>query len=81
MSLGVPRFAGSIIVFVCGMYYRWQQIAYFGWIVPAFTLITTLNCPESQVFLVKEVRVLGVEPEPNLVVVLQKLGSVCLVWV
>ena len=56
MSLGVPRFAGSIIVFACGIYYRWKQIAYFGWIVPALTLIATFFCPESPVFLVNKVK-------------------------
>ena len=49
---GVPRCIGSITVYICGMLLRWQQIAYFSWIVPLLALVCLQVCPESPVFLI-----------------------------
>ena len=51
---GVPRCIGSITVYICGMYLRWQQIAYFCWIVPVLALIGLQFCPESPIFLINQ---------------------------
>ena len=51
---GVPRCLGSITVYVLAMYLRWQQIAYFSWIVPVLALVGLQFCPESPVFLINQ---------------------------
>ena len=51
---GVPRCVGSIIVFICGMFLRWHQIAYFNCIVPVLALMCLQVCPESPVFLINQ---------------------------
>ena len=49
---GVPRCLGSIIVYIMGMFLRWQKIAYFGWIIPLIAMIAMWFCPESPVYLI-----------------------------
>ena len=49
---GVPRCLGSILVYVLGMYFRWQYIAYVGWVVPLVAMIAMWFCPESPVYLI-----------------------------
>ena len=51
---GVPRCIGSIIVYICAMFLRWQQIANFSWTVPLFALVCLQFCPESPVFLINQ---------------------------
>ena len=51
---GVPRCIGSIIVYICAMFLRWQQIAYFSWTVPLIALVCLQFCPESPVFLINQ---------------------------
>lgn len=53
---GVPRCLCSIIVYVLGIYFRWQQIAMAGIVIPCLALICLglKFCPESPVFLVNQ---------------------------
>ena len=53
---GVPRCFGSILVYVLGMNFRWQNIAYFGWVVPLVAIIAMWFCPESPVYLINQNR-------------------------
>ena len=49
---GVPRCVGSLMVYLAGMFFRWQQIAYVSWIIPLMALLLTKFCPETPMYLV-----------------------------
>ena len=51
---GVPRCLGSILVYILGMHFRWQNIAYVGWVVPLIAMIAMWFCPESPVYLINQ---------------------------
>ena len=42
------------MIYICGIYFRWKNIAYFGWIIPTLAFFISFYCPESPVYLINK---------------------------
>ena len=53
---GVLRSVGMILVYTCGAFLHWNEIAYWASIFPLIALLVLLKSPESPVYLLSEGR-------------------------